>query len=292
MRSLQEIREVIRATFVANLTIQSSYNLDPTKTFAQQFSNMSLESAIIDVMTLVSWTMENIFQTHKEEVDGILRDKKPHTLRWYRNKALRFRLGQSLIVDTDGYDDTGLTQQDIESLEVVKCASAIEVADGTGIPLVRIKVAGHSGGNLVALGQPTQDAIKSYFDGIKDAGVKLLVSSGQPDYYRAEIEVYYDPLVLDSDGISISNGNEPVRDAVTSYLLNLPFNGEFSTTALSDAIQRTAGVVLFSISNSETKYGSLPWSPTGIRCVPDAGYMKVYINTDLIINYIPYTFNE
>ncbi len=292
MRSLQEIRDIIRATFVANPTIQSSYNLDPTKTFAQQFSNVSLESAIIDVMTFVSWTMENIFQTHKEEVDGILRNKKPHTLRWYRNKALRFRLGQPLIIDTDGYDDTGLTQQDIESLEVVKYASAIEVADGTGVPLVRIKVAGHSAGNLVALGQPTQDAIKSYFDHIKDAGVKLLVSSGQPDYYRASLEIYYDPLVLDSTGISIGYGNEPVREAVTSYLLNLPFNGEFSTTALGDAIQHTVGVVLFGISNSEIKYGSLPWMPTGTRYVPDAGYMKVYSNSHLTINYIPYTFNE
>lgn len=291
MRTLSEIRDSIRAEFVGNPTIIALYELTAGLPFEQQFSNASLEAALIDVFAIASHTIETLFSFFKADVLDTIALMKPHTLKWYQQKALRFRDGQGLIDDTDQYDDTGLTAQDIEALEVVKHAAAIEISDGSLTPLLRIKVAGESGGALTQLSAPLVSAIQAYFQEIKDAGVKLLVTSNPPDYYRATVEVQYDPLILASNGLHLVSSAEVVRDTVTAYLKSLPFNGEFSPQALQDAIQLTDGVKLCRIIFSQSKYAALPWEDTGVRYIPDSGHMKVYTPSDLTIIYTPYFSN-
>lgn len=292
MRTLTQIRDSIRTQFVANPTIQAKYGLNPALPFSAQFSDLSLESVLIDVMTMVCWVMENIFAQHVKEIDEKISTQKPHTLRWYRRKALDFQLGQALVLDQDYYDNTGMTDAQISALKVVKNAAAIEQNDSSGIPVVRLKLAGESAGEFVQLPTPTVVAVKSYFEEIKDAGVKLLVTSDPADSLKATIDVHYNPMILNSNGTAIGGSSEPVRDAVTQYLRSLPFNGEFSTTALTDAIQRATGVVLVSVIACEARYGNLPYLPVITRHVPFAGYLKVYQPSDLQVNYIPYTANQ
>jgi hypothetical protein len=97
---------------------------------------------------------------------------------------------------------------------------------------------------------------------------------------------------LDSNGVELGGTAEPVRVAVENYLRSLPFNGEFSITALTDAVQRAKGVVLCQVLTSEARIGFLPYQPTGLRYIPDAGWMKLYTPSDLVVNYAAYTFNE
>lgn len=42
------------------------------------------------ITAFVIHTLELIFDKHKSEVSEALRQLKPHTARWYRNKALAF----------------------------------------------------------------------------------------------------------------------------------------------------------------------------------------------------------
>jgi hypothetical protein len=292
MRTLTEIRDEIRSAFVANTTLSALYGLNAALPFAAQFSAVSLEAAFCDVAALVSYTMEALFAAHTTEVETIIREQQPHTLRWYRNKALEFRLGQALITDTDKYSDAGLTPTAIAASRIVSHAAAIETEDGTGVPILRIKTAKTIGTELGALVAAELAALTAYFAEVKDAGVKLVVASNDPDSYKATIDVYYNPLLLAQNGTLLSGGGaEPVRQTVARYLSNLPFNGEFTMMALTDALQNTQGVVVVQIQQSEARQGVLPYQNTGARFIPYAGYMKVYNTADLIINYIPYNPN-
>ena len=289
MANLIAIRDTIRAQFVANTVLRTLYALNPALTFAEQFSSASIEAAFIDVAAYVSYTLQSVFEVHQTEVQSIIDNQKPHRLRWYRNKALSFRYGQALMPDTDTYSNYGLTEQQIEAAQVVKFAAAIETEDGSGIPILRIKTAGTAGAQLIPLTAPQLTALSAYFGEVKDAGVKLKCTTGLPDSFRSTVEVYYDPLVLDSNGLLLSGGGEPVRIASDSYLQSLPFNGEFSIMAFTDALQQANGAVLVQTQIAQARYGVLPYANIGVRYLPDAGYMRVYDPADLTIIYTPYT---
>jgi hypothetical protein len=288
MRSLNDIRASIRQSFVANTTLQTAYGLDPTLTFEQQFSRVSIEAALIDVFALCSYALEAIFDQHKKDITAIIEARNPHQLGWYKQKALDFRLGQALIADTDRYSDAGLTAASIATSKVVQYAAAVEVADdGSGIPVLRIKTAGSSGGNLAALPSGTITALQSYFADIKDAGVKLLVSSGDPDRLSSRMTIAYDPLQLDSAGKLIGTTIEPAREAAKAYARNLEFNGQLSEMAFVDAVQKATGVKLVYLDNFTSAFGTNPLEDVGIQRIPDAGYAE-FADLDLVITYQPY----
>ena len=287
MRTIEEIRSEIRASFVANPTIVSAYGLDTTKTFAEQFSNVSIESALIDVLTIAAFYLESLFYLLKSETDKSIEEKMPHTLRWYRNRALEFRYGYNLIPDSDEYSDIGLTEAQILSSKIVAHASSQETADSTAALVVRIKAVKGTG-NLQPLSVQERTALQGYFAEIKDAGVKLLIESLPPDSFRANIDVWINPLLLDVNGLSLLTGVEPVRIAVENYLQNLPFNGEFSIMSLTDEIQKVQGIKVVQLRSAESRYGQLPFSVIQAKTVPDAGYMRLDNPTDLTINYFIY----
>lgn len=288
MRTLTEVRALIQAKFIENTTIQSLYDLDPSKTFQEQFSKVSVEAVMIDVYSICSWILESIFDQHMKDVQSFIREEKAHTLKWYRNKALNFRLGQSLVLDTDQYSDIGLTEAEIAASKIIAYAAAIESEDGSGIPVLRIKT---SKSSFSPLDESELNAIREYFAEIKDAGVKLLCTSGAGDGLKANLTIYYNPQIINGSGISIVSGNEPVREAVKLHLKSLPYNGEYTPMAMIDAIQKVNGVEIAQANLTEAKYGDLPFSATGARYIPDAGWMRIIAEEDLTITYIPYTPN-
>lgn len=288
MRTLKEIRASIQANFIANSTIQSIYSIDGSKTFEEQFSKVCLESVLIDVFAICSYTLESIFQRHKTDVANFIKEEKAHTLKWYRNKALAFRLGQDLVEDSDVYSDVGLTEEEIAASKIIAYAAAIESEDGSGTPLLRIKLAKS---NFAILSNSELEAISFYFKEIKDAGVKLLCTSNAGDGLKVNATVYYDPKLITSAGFSTSTGEELVRIAVVKYLKSLPFNGEFTPMALTDVIQAIPGVEICQINETLARYGTLSYSSTGARYIPDAGWMRLESPEDLVVNYIPYTPN-
>ena len=291
MRTLPEIRDEIRRIFVANTILQQIYGLNPALPFADQFSAVSVEAAFVDVAAYVVYTVSRLFEAHKTEVETLIREEMPHTLRWYRNKALAFRFGQALITDSDKYSDAGLTDAQIAASKIVTHAAAIETEDGSGVPLLRIKTATEGSANLEPLSAPQLAALAAYFAVVKDAGVKLLVASNDADSFKSEIEIHYNPLLLDNNGVALNGGGEPARLAVDAYLRNLPFNGEFTIMALTDALQKTTGVEIVQVQVAQARQGVLPYQNTGTRFIPYAGYLRVYAPTDLVFNYIPYNPN-
>jgi hypothetical protein len=217
------------------------------------------------VVATTQWTLEHLFDAHKNEVAAIIATQKPHTLQWYVAKAKAFQKGVLLPPDTDVYDVAPPTDPD---LLIIAYAAAVEL---TG--MVRIKAAKQSGGVLTQLGADLP-AFKAYMGRIKDAGVRLQITSDDPDILQLSLGVYYDPLILDSSGARLDGtSSTPVKDAVKAFLENLPFNGLFVLNYLIAALQAVEGVRIGHVSTAQAKYGSLPFAAIPVEYLPDAGYM-------------------
>lgn len=276
-RTIAEIKKEMTDYFVRNETIQALYELDPEKSFEDQFSKVSLESILFYVVAVSMWTLEKLFDRHRQECEDLINELKPHSLRWYANKAKAFQFGKSLIPDTDQYDNTGLTDEQIRKQQVVKYSAVTEKA-----AIVYVKVATGSEGARTQLSPEQEVALAAYFKEVKDAGVKLQVVNLPADVFNVDIDVYYDPQVFDNGLNRLDGSGKKVHDTIASFVENLPFNGEYRNSALINALTELDGVVLV-----ELKQSTVNGQPIPAKWVPESGYFRVDKGT-LNINAIAY----
>lgn len=242
-------------------------------------SRTGIFNLIAYIVAASIWTLENLFDFHKTEVNETIATKTPHRLRWYRDKALGFQYGQNLKADSEIYENIGLSPAQIQAQKIVTQAAVTEI-DGR----LRIKVA--KGINLTELTAPELLSFANYISKIKDAGVKIICDSLPPDDLKLIIDIWYNPLVLLPNGQRIdAASNNPVKDAIKAYLKNLPFNGEYANTKLADALQAVDGVVYPHILSAQAKYGLFPYTEIDEKYIPDAGYLRLPPDSDLV-NYI------
>lgn len=264
-RTIQEIKQGMTDAFLANETVINLYDLVPGKTFEEQFSTVSLESILFYIVAVAVWTLETLFDRHKQEVTDLIDALKPHTRNWYRNKALAFQFGQPLIPDTDTYDNAGLTPEDIAARQVVKYAAVVEVA-----AVVYIKVAGGEEGNRHPLSEEECTALKSYFKEVKDAGVALSVVNREADRFGIDIDIYYNPQIFNGKLERLDGTGTTVHNMITDFVENLQFNGEYRNSALINALSGVEGVELVDL-HAATANGS----PITARCTPESGYFSI-----------------
>ena len=230
------------------------------------------------ITAFVIWTLEKIFDEHKKEVSEALSQQKPHTARWYRNKALAFQYGFDLITDTDKFNNQGFTEDQISASKIVKF-SAVTEAD-TESRLI-VKIATEQGGELQPISLGQKASFDAYINEIRDAGVRITTINYLPDILKLQMKIYRDPLVLDENGQSILTGEKPVEKAIKEYFKKLPFNGELVLAHLVDALQQVEGVKIPHIILAESKwidagvndYGN--YQPIEVKTIPISGYFKI-----------------
>lgn len=295
MADLKEIKQQITDDFVNNETIQQEYDLTPGNTFEQEFSKVSLEWIIFDIVAFAIWSMYQLFGIFKEEIETEIAKNKIHSKEWYRQKALDFQYGFSLVPGTDKYNNVGYTDEQIQASKVVKQAACIKLISGAGFGILRVKVAGDDGnGNLAQLPQLQYEAVKHYFHRyVVDAGTQLTVTTGEADDLLLTLDVYYDALVLTPTGERRDGtAQTPVKDAVVEFLKSLEFNGALYVGDLVKTIRNVDGVELAKCKEARSKYGSYDYWTNDIQNVglideiriADSGYMKLDLNV-LQINY-------
>lgn len=239
-------------------------------------SKVAIYRLFVFVVAFSIWILETLFDTHKHEVDSIIEAKFPHRPSWYRNKALAFQYGHVLIMDTDKYDNTGFTDEEIETSKVIKY-SAVTKSGGQ----VRIKIAAETAGVLTPITPEVKNAFDFYIDEITDMGVNYLVINVLPDILLLNIQIYRDPLVLDSNGMSILNANYPVQEAINEYMKELPFNGELVLAHLTDKLQKVEGVKIPHIVNAQSLAIDIDTNvykdaePINVKTVPVSGYFTI-----------------
>ena len=236
------------------------------------------------------WTLETLFDVHKSEVSTILAELKPHTARWYRNKALAFQYGFDLYADTDVFVNEGFTEEQISASKIIKYSAVTEAVNESRL-IVKIATE-DANQELSPISDPEKESFDSYIEEIRDAGVKITVINYLPDILKLNIKIYYDPLVLTSEGVSILTVKKPVEIALKEFMKELPFNGELILSALVDKLQKTEGVEIPHLVNAAsswidsngTTYGT--FENIAVKKIPTSGYFKIenFDNIEYIAN--------
>jgi len=223
--------------------------------------------------------LESLFDKHYTEVTSIITELKPHTMRWYRQKALAFQYGFDLISDTDIFDNGTATEAQIEASKIIKYAAITEATTESRLVL---KIATEdSAGKLAPITSGQESAFIPYIEEIKDAGVAITVINYLPDILKLNLRIYYDPLVLTSTGVSILTGKKPVEDALNEFMKELPFNGELVLNSLIDKLQKTEGVKIPHLVQAASKWIDTALDDYGnfenisVKKIPVSGYFEI-----------------
>jgi hypothetical protein len=261
--------------------VQSDPVLAPLLTSASRVAIWRLWTHVVAVCF---WTIEKLQDAFRIETDEKIASLKPGSLRWYAEMARKFQYGYNLVTEADYYDNTGIDDADIEASKIIDSAAVVEQTRG-----IRIKVAKFDGTDLVPLTDDEMTAFAEYMRRVTYAGVKRLPTTAEADSLAGNIDVYYNPLVINSAGGRIDGvTSTPVLDAFKTYLLNLPFNGRFVLQNLVDVLQKVDGVDIIDIREMKAKYALLPYSGFSVEYLPDAGYLRIYAPGDMQFNFIPY----
>lgn len=226
--------------------------------------------------------VEVLFDNHKEEIQSIIDTERVHQPKWYQEKAFQYQHGQALT-ENGVYDNTGLSDEDISAKKIIKRV-AVHERGGK----IRIKVVTEVDGEVETLSEAQLAGFTTYMNSIKDAGVKLVISSLPPDDLKIVLDFWYDPLVLKSNGDRVDGtATQQVPEAIQQHLRSLPFNGELSKTRLTDDLQKVSGAKGVELLSVEVRYGDFPYGEVDQKYVPDAGYFLL-TSGNLTVNYRAY----
>lgn len=278
-RKKTTIKSEITTPFMANTELAIKYGFAPGASFESEFSLVSLENILFEIVALAIYLHELMFDQHAKEVNERLANEKAGTLPWYRTMALRFQYGFNLVPDKDYFDNTTATTEQIEVSKIIKYAAVNEAADSSRVIL---KIAGEINGVLTDFTDPSQvEAIESYINEIRVAGVQVTIINYKADRLYLNIQIKRDPLVLTENGMSKLNGNFPVNEALQEFMKELKFNGELQLSSLIDKIQQVPGVIDATILSAQSSWiepelgGYGVPQPISISKVAESGYFEI-----------------
>lgn len=279
-RSIKDIQNTITTQYVSEMAAIGR-TVDPSN-----WSKTNVEQLIIFVFASAAFVLESLFDVLRSEVDTTISQLKPHSIRWYAAKAKLYQHGYALPSGSDVYDNTGISDADIAASKIVTYAAVVEQVNAYGRVSLRIKLATDDGNDLTSLSGAQLAGVKEYFQRVKDAGVALTIDSLPADNLKIQIEIAYDPLILNAQGARLDGtDSDPVGNTIREYLKNLPFNGTFVLAYLTDEMQSVDGVVIPTILGAQTKYGNRDYESVNVKYNPDAGYLRIYDDADLLITY-------
>lgn len=236
------------------------------------------------ITAVATWALENILDIAIAQQNIYIKSQKIHSLTWYSDYAKKFQYGSSLPYGAVEYDNSSLTPSQVETQQVVKFAAAVKTPGG-----IMIKIAGVDGsGNLQPIGGSELVAFSEYMFRISAAGDNLFYTNNVADNLKVVMNIYYDPLVLNSQGKRLDGSNDtPVAEAIDTFIKQMDFNGRLVPQDFVDWLQKVEGVKIVDPVSIETQYGATAWTPVPADgVVPDAGYLRIdNPATDLVINY-------
>lgn len=287
------ISEIYNEMITEKETFSSLNGLIPAPDSAQTFLTDLTSSSKVAVWRLFFWVVavsiwshEKLFEIFKSEIIEIGNNLITGTRNWYRIQSEAFQYGDALT-----WNPTKLKFEYPAGSTGAKVVKHASIREAVGI--LRIKVAKDDGsGGLMPLSTPEATAFETYINQVKFAGTSVSVVNLTADLLQLSIDIYYNPLLITSTGESILNsGVFPVRDAINNHLINLPFDGTFNLTKLTDAIQNAVGVIDVVIVTANAKTGSNPYVATGQNYIANAGYLEIDptfpLSSPSVLNYIP-----
>jgi hypothetical protein len=244
-RTITQIADTLKASFVADSELANRYGLDQTKSYDEQFSRASIEGIIIYVIASAIRTLELICDTFRTDVDTLLRSQYLTSLRYYHDKALSYQHGDALSYNSTTYQ---VVYAAIDaSKQVVKYAAVKSVEPTTARSYIDIKV---SGVNKTPLTTAQLDAFKAYMAQVGAAGTRYVIASDTPRECYFHIDVKYDPVVIQNT----TAGRALLVSAIADYLNNLDYGGLVIMSDLTAKLSALSGVKAVYISYMHNVY--------------------------------------
>lgn len=276
-RTTEDIKKVITEEFMNNEAMADLYGFPLGTDFDLYFSRVSSLSEIFYLSAYNDRQIELLQDAHAVEIAQLADILKPHTLSWYKNKALAFMADTELVPDMDYYDASAMTEDEIAEKRVVKYAAARE---DKNTRILTIKVAGEIGGVRSPLSEEVATQLNAYFEEIGDAGVRFEIVNKAADIFNCGVDIYYNAMLTPEDVQSACTA------AITAYIENLTFNGEYTNMALIDTLQTVTGVRIAELrSASAREDGAATTTQINTRYTPSAGYFKA---GNITLNMQPY----
>lgn len=271
-RTISEIRAEMIA---AKETFPELSGLNATSVF-------SVYRLWIYLVSVAIWTLENVQDISIIQQSKALKDQKRYSLTDYSNMSKQFQYGYDLPPGEVEYDNSDLTPEVVEASKVVKFASAQKIWGG-----LKIKIAGISDDGLAPVTEGQFEAFKEYIGRVKAAGDYVTFTNEEADHLRLELKIFRNPLILDAAGKRTDGTNDtPIQDAIENFIKAMDFDKKFIPAFLIDAIQAVEGVEVPDLLLAQSRYAAFPFANIPAEGVnPNAGYLRIYNPSDLIITY-------
>jgi len=242
-RTLTDILNATRQKWIDNVTLQNIYSLDASKTWDEQFSDVALESIITYVFSYCVWIFENIVYDKADEVVATIESNALFSIPWYSTLAKAFQLGDELVYNPETYRCDYATVD--ESKQIIKF-TAIRERQIEGVTKLQVFA---TKANKIALTADELAAFSSYITNKGAAGTHFQFISLTPDQLIINADVYYNPQVLSSAGLKLTDGTKPVELAIADYLNTIVYAGIFNRAKLTDKIQAADGITDIVLNN-------------------------------------------
>lgn len=253
-RTVAEIKKQMTDAFMADATIREKYGLREGDTWSGSFSSVSLESIMFFIVAACCHVLEVVFEEYVKVVDDKVSMAVVASVPWYYKMAKAFQYGDSLVLNEDT-QQYGYATID-EGKQVVKYAAVRD--RGTS---VQILVSGEKDGKPVALSNRVLTVFKEYMNRVKVAGVVLNISSKESDKLSISATISVDSLVIDENGVKLSDGTMPIEEAIENHLKDIQYGGTFNKTKLISAILSVDGVEDVELGTCSYKRdGDLSWT--------------------------------
>ncbi|MBP7173998.1 MAG: hypothetical protein KBA33_08050 [Cloacibacterium sp.] len=256
-------------------------------------SKVSIWRQFIEVVSFAHWNMQNVVELHGKEIETKIQEQKIPGLKWYRNQALRYQHGFSVIEDTEFFKttlqkeidgvltDVPATEDETEASKKIKYCS---VNKPKGSRDIIIKIATEENNEIVPVPQEVQDGVEYWFENhIQAAGDNLVFINFKPDILNLSIEIFVNPTIINLSGMN-NAAKYPVQDVIKTHLKALPFNGELDVQKFVDKLQKIEGVEKLKINKIESKWivpsggdaeGYGISQPIAVAKIPESGHFKI-----------------
>lgn len=236
MRTIEDIKNELRANFVADEVLSAAYALDSGKTFDDQFSAVSIEAIITYIVAVCIWVFERTLHNHQITINNTIAQKAICSIPWYHQMALDFQIGDFITLDENtyrwGYPEIH------QDKKIIKYAS-VRTTDVEGVSRLRMYV---SKDGKQPLSASELQAFETYIREVGAAGTHFEIISKAPTPMSFDISIVRDPMLMDHEGKSLSDGSDVISTAITLYLDTILYGGTFNRTKMIDALQSVPGV--------------------------------------------------
>lgn len=246
------------------------------------------------VTAFMIWIHEQLMDVERADIEKRIAETRPFTRSWYIATALLYQHGY-VLPETGVYalpQDTTEAEA-IAASRIIWKASVVQ-AIISGVGSLRVKVATLVGGELQPITAVQLNGFQEYIELMGAAGVYIIATSSVADNLLLNVDVYFNPLILDNEGKRLDGSNDtPVQTAVKNYLKSVDFDGELSLVKLTNIIEAVEGVEDPFIILAASRYAGFSYDTEGVSNAgvitkfrqPDSGYFQLD-DLESVFNFI------